>query len=314
MTIIDQLAPLPTPALLLDERQEVDQLAQLNRQHFAIPTGLFGDLIVGDHIGPLLSLAEMVETDDRHVGHTLQARGLKTPMASKDHVAFVDDQRVQESKLPDAGGDLADLLSRMRSGLAEIGPAAREAAPALIEALRDPESFVRVWAAAALARVQPENPDAIPTLVAGTQDGISFVRSLAAWRLGRLGPGHPGIESAVPELRELLNDNDPSVRTEALVALENLAGTSVAGQARRLDRHHRADPAFADRRQKLLEPGAADARARATEIVIDDTDVGPAELSGSLDQPILASTALDVVDHLIELSLRKRAAADAGKA
>src|SRR4051794_6132099 len=32
--------------------------------------------------------------------------------------------------------------------LAEIGPAAREAVPALIEAVQDPESFVRVWAAA----------------------------------------------------------------------------------------------------------------------------------------------------------------------
>jgi HEAT repeat protein len=108
--------------------------------------------------------------------------------------------------------------------LAEIGPAAREAVPALIEAVRDPESFVRVWAAAALARVQPENPDAIPALVAGTHDGISFVRSLAAWHLGRLGRGHPGIESMAPELRELLNDSDPSVRAEALAALENFTG------------------------------------------------------------------------------------------
>jgi len=108
--------------------------------------------------------------------------------------------------------------------LAEMGPAAREAVPALIEVLRDPENFVRVWAAAALARVQPENPEAISALVAGTHDRISFVRSLAAWHLGRLGPEHPGIESATPELRELLNDSDPSVRVEALAALENLAG------------------------------------------------------------------------------------------
>jgi len=138
----------------------------------------------------------------------------------------------QPSYLGVASGDWvaalksSDSLERRLAAhaLGEIGPAAREAVPALIEALRDPESFVRVWAAAALARVQPENPDANPALVEGTQDGISFVRSLAAWHLGRLGPGHPGIESVVPELRELLNDNDPSVRTEALVALENLVG------------------------------------------------------------------------------------------
>ena len=108
--------------------------------------------------------------------------------------------------------------------LAEIGRTAWEAVPALTEALRDPVSFVRMWAAAALARVEPENPDAISALVAGMRDQIYFVRSLAAWHLGRLGPRHPGIEAAVPELRELLNDNDPSVHTEAMVALENLAG------------------------------------------------------------------------------------------
>jgi len=120
----------------------------------------------------------------------------------------------------------SDSLERRLAAhaLAEIGSAEWEVVPALIEALRDPESFVRVWAAAALARVEPENPSAIPALAAGTRDGISFVRSLAAWHLGRLGPGHPGIESVIAELRELLDDTDPSVRTEALVALENLAG------------------------------------------------------------------------------------------
>jgi HEAT repeat protein len=125
-----------------------------------------------------------------------------------------------------AGLNSGDPLERRLAShaLAQIGPAAQDAVPALIKALLDRESFVRVWAAAALARVQRENPDAIPALVAGTRDGISFVRSLAAWHLGRLGPTHPGIKSVVPDLRELLNDTDPSVRAEALVALENLAG------------------------------------------------------------------------------------------
>ena len=94
----------------------------------------------------------------------------------------------------------------------------------LTEALHDPVSFVRVWAAAALARVEPENPDAMSALVAGTRDQISFVRSLAAWHLGRLGPRHVGIEAAVPKLRELVIDIDPSVRAEAVVALGNLEG------------------------------------------------------------------------------------------
>jgi HEAT repeat protein len=120
----------------------------------------------------------------------------------------------------------ADPLERRLAAhvLAEIGRAAWEAVPALTEALRDPVSFVRMWAAAGLARVEPENPDAISALVAGMCDQINFVRSLAAWHLGRIGPRYPGIEVAVPELRELLNDNDPSVHVETLVALENLAG------------------------------------------------------------------------------------------
>src|SRR5262249_28677910 len=120
----------------------------------------------------------------------------------------------------------SDSLERRLAAhaLAEIGRMAREAVAPLTGALRDPESFVRVWAAAALARVEPEHPDVIPALVAGTSDRSSFVSSLAAWHLGRLGPRHPGIEIAVPDLRELLNDNDPSVRAEALVALDNFAG------------------------------------------------------------------------------------------
>src|SRR5262245_24696812 len=120
----------------------------------------------------------------------------------------------------------SDSLERRLAAhaLAEIGRMAPEAVAPLAQALRDSESFVRVWAAAALARVDAEHPDVIPTLIAGTRDGISFVRSVAVWHLGRLGPRHPGIEAAVPDLRELLDDNDPNVRAEALVALENRAG------------------------------------------------------------------------------------------
>ena len=50
-------------------------------------------------------------------------------MASKDHVAFVDDERIQEPELPNAGGDLTNLFSRMRSGVFGVGPNCRDRRP-----------------------------------------------------------------------------------------------------------------------------------------------------------------------------------------
>ena len=77
----------------------------------------------------------------------------------------------------------------------------------------------------------------------------------------------------------------------------------VAGQTRRLDGHHGADAALADRRQQLLKSRTSDTRARATEIVVDDADIGPTELSGALDESILPPAAFDVVDHLTDRRL-----------
>lgn len=79
--------------------------------------------------------------------------------------------------------------------------------------------------------------------------------------------------------------------------------TAIAGEPRGLDRNHRADPTFADRREQLLEPGPRDAAAGAAEIIIDHRNVGLAELAGPIDQPILAPLALQVVDDLIRRRL-----------
>jgi hypothetical protein len=73
----------------------------------------------------------------------------------------------------------------------------------------------------------------------------------------------------------------------------------VSGQTRSLHRHHRADATLANRRQKLLESRTGDAGAGTAEIVVDDADIGPAELSGARDEPILPAAALDVVEHLV---------------
>lgn len=105
--------------------------------------------------------------------------------------------------------------------LGEIGPAATDAVPALQATLDDPIDFVRVWAADALVKAGGgEEP--VQALIDATGGERDFVRSLAAWFLGRIGPGHPGIDAAVPALQGLLHDDDPSVRTEADVALGRL--------------------------------------------------------------------------------------------
>ncbi len=122
------------------------------------------------------------------------------------------------------------LVRRLAShALAEIGPPAREEAiPGLTAVLKDETSFVRVWAAAALARVDPGNRVAISGLIECTKDELYFVRSLAAWHLGRLGPDARGVDEAIPQLKKLLEDRDPSVRTEANVALKRLRSRSKA--------------------------------------------------------------------------------------
>jgi HEAT repeat protein len=133
------------------------------------------------------------------------------------------------------GTPLADWLGSLSSddplrrrlgayALGEIGPSAREAVPALATALQDPVAFVRVWAASSLARLAPSRGESMTVLIAELDDDLAFVRSLAAWHLGRLGPAFPDIDRAIIPLRRLAGDDDPSVRTEAALALGMLEG------------------------------------------------------------------------------------------
>jgi tripartite-type tricarboxylate transporter receptor subunit TctC len=71
-------------------RQKVNQLAELDREHFTIPTGLFGDLVVCDQIGALLHRGEMAEPNNRHVIQPFQPGRIDTPMAGKNHIGIID--------------------------------------------------------------------------------------------------------------------------------------------------------------------------------------------------------------------------------
>lgn len=145
---------------------------------------------------------------------------------------------VDEVLREEAGGDLKglsgpararlvpELVSSLKSrepeirfhaarALGRLGPAAGEAAPALLELLNDTgmNSNVGVAAAEAFARV---SPDPVPRLVAALKDKDLNARRNAACALAVLGPR---AAAAVPLLTELAKDGDRELRQCALRSL-----------------------------------------------------------------------------------------------
>ena len=74
----------------------------------------------------------------------------------------------------------------------------------------------------------------------------------------------------------VLVDDDRSDETAELD--QRMPVPAIARQAGSLDREHRAGASLTDRRQQAFETRATDARARTTEIVVDDDDLLPAKL------------------------------------
>ena len=94
----------------------------------------------------------------------------------------------------------------------------------------------------------------------------------------------------------LVYDDGPDKSTELD---QRMPVATVAGQPRRLDRKYGADAALADRCQQALEARPIDAAARAAKIIVDDLDGGPAELPGTIGEPVLTAVALRIVHELI---------------
>jgi tRNA A-37 threonylcarbamoyl transferase component Bud32 len=141
----------------------------------------------------------------------------------------------------------------------EMGSAAREAIPALIEALEDEDVAIRWDAAKALGKMGPAAAGAVPALAAVIhQQSDAIVRQYAVAALGRIGPpakaAVPALigalkerashldeqagdalvsigPAAVPALIEAMKDDDPQVRLKAATALTRIAGAVPAGSA-----------------------------------------------------------------------------------
>jgi HEAT repeat protein len=91
----------------------------------------------------------------------------------------------------------------------------RKAIPALIEALKDTDQFVRRGAALALGKIPGDRQVAVPALIEALQDKDESVRESAARSLGSIGQKP---ESAVPALLAALQE-DRGPRQEAMDAL-----------------------------------------------------------------------------------------------
>jgi hypothetical protein len=64
----------------------------------------------------------MCEPNNRHQGKSFQPRSLEAPMAGKNHIGAVDNQRVQKAEPLYARSDLLDLLFGMGARVSRVGP------------------------------------------------------------------------------------------------------------------------------------------------------------------------------------------------
>ena len=101
--------------------------------------------------------------------------------------------------------------------LGEIGEPAKDAVPAVIEALKDEESWVRLWAAVTLYRIDKSNLNmALSVLMKALRDNDRYIRNRAGNALWEIG------KPAVPAVIEALRSANSEVRSHAAKALEHM--------------------------------------------------------------------------------------------
>jgi HEAT repeat protein len=176
-------------------------------------------------------------------------------------------------------GQAAEMRWTAASILYQMGPAAREARPALIEALHDVDPVVRVMAIKALGKLGREAAPALPALVPllataerlsvlkvlqeinqvpseavpllreNLGDGEAEVRGCAAAVLALKGPE---AAVAVADLVDLLEDDDSDVRRQAVEALGAIGPAAKEALPALGKLRNEADPEVRRRAQQAI--------------------------------------------------------------
>jgi HEAT repeat protein len=115
---------------------------------------------------------------------------------------------------------LCDYDPRVRQAsllaLQALGPMAKPAIPAIVNLIRDPDSFVRIDAVQTAVKL---GEDSVPYLIVLLHDEIGEVRYLAARAIEEM---DPPVTSALPAMMASLRDIDPRVRQVSIFALERM--------------------------------------------------------------------------------------------
>ena len=114
----------------------------------------------------------------------------------------------------------ADFQSRSAYALGKIGPAAREAVPALTKILGHEDPSVRRDAARALWCIR-KDVAGVPVLTALLKEEARYLAEPAAQSLGDMGPA---AKASLPALREALSHPNPDVRYAAREAIGKIGG------------------------------------------------------------------------------------------
>ena len=177
-------------------------------------------------------LVEAAESDrDAHVRSTcafgLYNLGAASPRARQIVAAWRKETRASLAVNTNAAtvGELIQMVrhpqsrfdeSQALTQLKQLGPAAVEAVPTLIEVLDQGEDAYRSSAAMALAAIGPAAREAIPALLRALASDDRYTYGSSAYALGMMGPA---ARAAIPDLRKALGDPDPRLRLQAAVAL-----------------------------------------------------------------------------------------------
>ena len=197
---------------------------------------------------------------------------------------------------------LQALMNEEDAGLRQavsdaLGAIGSEAVPALVQALADEDERVRNAAARALKDVGPQAVDAVPALIQALGDPDDDVGLAAASALGDVGP------EAIPMLVEALGERDANARRGAILALGRIGPEAKEAAPliiRALEEESewlvRSSAAYA---LGSMQPDASEAVPALIQALGDESEYVRAAAADALGD--FASQAGDAIPALIEL-------------